>query len=70
VGRTGLSLFHRGQNFIERHSGERGGLVGSPVGNNQLPAVQQTAAGVNDVGDVAFTFIIVRSYPTTYKGQT
>jgi hypothetical protein len=56
---TGTGLFHRGQNFVERHRGERCGVVGYPVGNNELPTVQQTAAGINHVWDIAFALVFV-----------
>jgi hypothetical protein len=56
---TERGLLHRRQNFVERRRGERCGGVGYPVGNNQLPAVHQTAAGVNHVWDVAFALVLV-----------
>ena len=51
--------FRRGQYFIERHRGERCGIVGHPAGNNELPAVQETAAAVNHVWAVAFALAFV-----------
>jgi hypothetical protein len=56
---TERGLLHCGQNFAERYRGERCGVVGYPVGNNQLPAMHQTAAGVNHVWDIAFALVFV-----------
>ncbi len=49
----------RGQHFAERRCGERPGVVGHPVRNSQLPAAQDTAAVVNEVGEVAFALVFV-----------
>ena len=48
-----------GRNFVERHRGKRCGVVVRPEGDIDLSAVQKTAAGVNDVGDVAFPLVFV-----------
>jgi hypothetical protein len=43
----------------EGRRGERCGVLGHPVRNNQMPAAQETAAVVNEVGDVAFALVLV-----------
>lgn len=53
-------LFHRREDFTERHSGEGGGVVGHGVGNDELALMDEAAAGVNDIGNVAFAFLFVR----------
>ncbi len=57
---TEIDLFRRCQNLVQRNRGDCFGVVGHLVGNDQLPAVQQTAAGVNHVWDVAFALVFDR----------
>ena len=54
-----VRLLHRGQNFVERQCREGCCVVRHPVGDNELPAAEETATGINDVGDVAFSLILV-----------
>ena len=50
---------HCGQHIAQRKRGEGGAAIGRCVGNDELSAVDQAAAGVNDVGHVAFPLVFV-----------
>lgn len=51
------NLCHRGQYLLKRQRGERCGVVGYPVGNHQLAAMHEAAAGVNDIGHVTIALV-------------
>src|SRR5688572_12833347 len=55
----GRRLFHCGQHVAQRKRGEGGAVIGLGVGDDELSPVDQTAAGVNDVGHVAFALVFV-----------
>ena len=48
------TLFHRGQELVEREGSEGGGGVAHRVRDDQFPAMQEAAAGVNDIRHIAF----------------
>jgi len=52
------ALFH-GSRTWSADRGERGGVVGYPVGNHELPAMHEAAAGVNDIGHIAVALVYV-----------
>ena len=52
----------------QRHDGEPDGRVARPVGQQQLVAVPQRAAGVDDVGDVAVA-LVRRRAPAAGRGS-
>jgi hypothetical protein len=35
-------------------------VIGHAIGNDQFPIVEESATGINDVGHVAFTLVLVR----------
>jgi hypothetical protein len=45
------------EEFFEGEGGEAGGGVGDGVGKNEVAVVDEGAAGVDDVGDVAFALV-------------
>lgn len=45
------------EEFFEGEGGEAGGGVGDGVGEDEGAVVDEGAAGVDDVGDVAFAFV-------------
>src|SRR5262245_26951793 len=53
-------LFHCGQHVVQGQRGEGGGVVGHGVGDDELPAVQETAAGIDHIGHVTLALIFVR----------
>src|SRR4030095_10348178 len=54
-----LSL-HRAQELVQRHGGEAGGVVAHRIGDDELPPVQERAAGVHHVRHVTFALRFVR----------
>lgn len=58
-----FNSLHRGQQFIQGNGGEAGGVVAHRVGDDKFVSVQQRAAGVDDVRDVAFALRFVRAGP-------
>ena len=49
-----------GQQFIQGHAHDGGGMVAHGVGQDQLPAVDEGAAAVDHIGDVALPAIAFR----------
>ncbi len=47
------------QHLIERDGRETRGVIGQTVGNDQFAVVDQRAAGIHDIGHVAFPFVLV-----------
>jgi len=50
-------LFHGSQDLVERKGGKGRGIVGYPVGNHELPAMDETSARINDIGHVAVALV-------------
>ena len=50
-------LFHGSQDLVERKGGESRGIVGYPVGNHELPAMDETSARINDIGHVPVALV-------------
>src|SRR5580698_1174778 len=50
---------HGRQHLTERYSRETRGVVSQTVRDNQFALVEQSAASVNNVGHVAFPFVLV-----------
>ena len=53
----GRWLFHGSQDLVERKGGESRGIVGYPVGNHELPAMDETSARINDIGHVPVALV-------------
>lgn len=56
----GQSLVHGSQHFIERNRSETGGVIGHGIGNDQLPVVHESTAGINDIRNVPLTLALIR----------
>ena len=50
---------HGSQHLIERDGSETGGVIGQTIRDDQLAVVDESAAGINDVGHVTFAFVLV-----------
>src|SRR5204863_6887762 len=48
-----------GQDVVDCQGGEACAVIGHGVGNDELPAVEQAATGINDVRHVTFTLVFV-----------
>ena len=55
-----LVLVHRGQQFIQRHGGEAGGVIAHRVGDDEFASVQQRAARVHNIRDITFALSFIR----------
>ncbi len=55
---NGPFLLHGRQHLGERDGCEAGGVIGQAVRDDQLAAVDQGAAGIDDVGHVTFTLVL------------
>jgi hypothetical protein len=42
--RAVATLFHRAQDLVKRQRRERSGIVGYPIGNDELPIMHEAAA--------------------------
>lgn len=49
----------RSQDMVKRERRERRGIVGYPVGNNELSAMHDAATRVNDIGHIAVALICI-----------
>src|SRR5260370_24351482 len=58
-GLVAKALSHGSQHLIEWGGSETGGVISQTIGNNQLAVVEESTTGVNDVGHVAFTLVLV-----------
>src|SRR5437868_15480206 len=52
-------LFHCIQDLFQRNRSERCGVVGYPVGNDQLLSMHEAAARVNDIRNVTVAFVYI-----------
>src|SRR5258708_31474413 len=50
---------HGSQRVIEWDGRETGGVIGHTIRNDQFAVVEESAARINDVGHVAFPFVLV-----------
>src|ERR1019366_8599948 len=53
-------LIHGSQHLSEWDGCETRGVIGQTIGNDQFSVVEQSAAGINDIGHIAFTLVLVR----------
>ena len=54
--RSVIFLLHGGQHFIQRDTGETGGIVGHPVRDEQVIVVEQRTTRIDNVWHVPFPF--------------
>src|SRR6266849_754053 len=61
-----IFVIHGSQHLIEWDGRESGGVIGHTIRNDQFAVVEESAARINDVGHVAFPFVLVRFEPTPW----
>ena len=52
-------LLHGCQYLIEWNGSEAGGVIGQTIRNDQFAVMEESTAGINDVGYVTFAFALV-----------
>src|SRR5436853_6411954 len=50
---------HGSQHLIEWDGSETRGVIGKTIRNDQFAVVEESATRINDVGDVAFSFVFI-----------
>src|SRR5713101_1656188 len=54
-----IFLMHGSQHLIEWNGSDARGVIGQTIRNDELAVVEERAARINDVGHVAFPFVVV-----------